>query len=169
MKNLYLICFTFMLMNAYAENIQQIQEPISVSNYMQEYDMGFGTGPEQGGDFMVEDPNLNQQDAPAQCPYTVNGVWSCGQGTRPCTANAVAGYDDQCVVFSKCTEGCWTGTMCKECVCQHGYIANGKDEHNRRICVERPKQDRTLFFVLVGGFIAILICIIFCGIRKIKE
>ena len=75
------------------------------------------------------------------CPYlvtndNVDGVWSCGSGTRPCSANAVVGWDDLCpTTEEECTQHCWTGS-CRECVCQDGLVPDTTNTDDRLECIE---------------------------------
>tara|TARA_B100000683_G_scaffold263059_1_gene290912 strand:- start:1 stop:435 length:435 start_codon:yes stop_codon:yes gene_type:complete len=75
------------------------------------------------------------------CPYLVtndhvDGVWSCASGTRPCSANAVAGWDDLCpATEEECTQHCWTGS-CRECVCQDGLVPDTTNTADRLECIE---------------------------------
>merc|ERR1712054_576343 len=73
------------------------------------------------------------------CPYTYgfDGVWSCGAGTRPCKKK-------ECNDESVCTEGCWNGDKCRECICKTDYIDDGVDEFGRRTCAPPPTKSPTL-------------------------
>ena len=76
------------------------------------------------------------------CPYlvtndNVDGVWSCGSGTRPCSANVVVGWDDLCPTTEvECTQDCWTGSLCRECVCQDGLVPDTTNTADRLECIE---------------------------------
>lgn len=75
------------------------------------------------------------------CPYK-NTVWSCNSGTRPCVANAVAGWDNLCpATEAECTEHCWSGSSCSECVCQDGLVPNITNTADRLTCMESTEKE----------------------------
>ena len=121
-----------------------VQEPVQVQN-------SEPVNSQNGGNQIVQQLEVNggsnndtADDAAADtnpCPYVVtngnvNGVWSCGSGTRPCSANAVAGWDDLCpATEEECTQHCWSGS-CRECVCQDGLVPDPTNTGDRLECIQ---------------------------------
>ena len=100
------------------------------------------------------------------CPYQVGDMWSCGTGTRPCVANTVTGFKDKCPDQKSCSNDCWSGTTCKECVWQDKYLGNGLDQFDRQQCIENKEgvihivlfiSYSVILVVLTGFFIRTLI------------
>lgn len=108
------------------------------------------------------------------CPYLVtndhvDGVWSCGSGTRPCSANAVAGWEDACpTTEAQCTDHCWTGSLCRECVCQDGLVPDTSNTDDRLECIEPESSNYTLL-VSLASYGAILVLLLGFFVKTITN
>ena len=112
------------------------------------------------------------------CPYlvtndNVDGVWSCGSGTRPCSANAVAGWDDLCpATEEECTQHCWTGS-CRECVCQDGLVPDTTNTDDRLECiepeVEAVEEANNTLVISMASYGAILLVLVGFFVKSILD